>query len=79
MSKLKIPSSNQGTCSSFYNILEILLNFDPLDRFQPWKKVPSFILLDSGLTSLSAIFQSYREGVWTLQGAQCLLFRVLPH
>ena len=36
-------------------------------------------LFDSG-TSLSTIFQSYRDGVWIWQGAQCsLFFRVLPH
>ena len=27
----------------------------------------------SGLTSLSAIFQSYHDGVWLRQGAQCSL------
>ena len=30
-------------------------------------------LFDLGLTSLSAIFQSYRDGVWMWQGAQCSL------
>ena len=30
-------------------------------------------LFDLGLTSLSTIFQSYRDGVWMWQGAQCLL------
>ena len=28
---------------------------------------------DLGLTSLSTIFQSYRDGVWMWQGAQCSL------
>ena len=27
----------------------------------------------SGLTPLSTVFQSYRDGVWLLQGAQCSL------
>ena len=27
----------------------------------------------SGLTSLSTIFQSYHDGVWLRQGAQCSL------
>ena len=37
-------------------------------------------LFDLGLMSLSTIFQSYRDGVWMWQGAQCLYtFRVLPH
>ena len=30
-------------------------------------------LFDLGLTSLSTIFQSYRDGVWMWQGAQCSL------
>ena len=30
-------------------------------------------LFDLGLTSLSTIFQSYRDGVWIWQGAQCSL------
>ena len=32
-----------------------------------------FCLFDLGLTSLSTIFQSYRDGVWMWQGAQCSL------
>ena len=32
-----------------------------------------FCLIDLGLTSLSTIFQSYRDGVWMWQGAQCSL------
>ena len=35
---------------------------------------PRFVcLFDLGLTSLSTIFQSYRDGVWLWQGAQCSL------
>ena len=36
-------------------------------------KQKSFVLFDLGLTSLSTIFQSYRDGVWMWQGAQCSL------
>ena len=35
-------------------------------------------LFDLGLTSLSTIFQSYRDSVWMWQGAQCSLL-VLTH
>ena len=31
------------------------------------------VVVCSGLTSLSIIFQSYNDGVWLLQGAQCSL------
>ena len=33
----------------------------------------SVCLFDLGLTSLSTIFQSYRDGIWLWQGAQCSL------
>ena len=31
------------------------------------------VMVCSGLTSLSTIFQSYHDGVWLRQGAQCSL------
>ena len=31
------------------------------------------VCVNSGLTSLSTIFQSYHDGVWLRQGAQCSL------
>ena len=31
------------------------------------------VVVCSGLTSLSTIFQSYHDGVWLRQGAQCSL------
>ena len=37
------------------------------------------VVVCSGLTSLSTTFQSYHDGVWLRQGAQCSLFIVLPH
>ena len=42
------------------------------------RDISSINLLDeacvySGLTSLSTIFQSYHDGVWLRQGAQCSL------
>ena len=36
-------------------------------------KILFVCLFDLGLTSLSTIFQSYRDGVWIWQGAQCSL------
>ena len=35
--------------------------------------IPCVIVVFSGLTSLSTIFQSYHDGVWLRQGAQCSL------
>ena len=37
------------------------------------KTVPYLCLFYLSFTSLSAIFQSYRDGVWMWQGAQCSL------
>ena len=36
--------------------------------------------VSSGLTPLSTVFQSYHDGVWLLQGAQCgLVFPIFIH
>ena len=49
--------------------------YDENDQYN--EHILCVIVVDcSVLTSLSAIFQSYHDGVWLRQGAQCSLFCV---
>ena len=45
--------------------------FDENDQYNA--HIPCVVIVCSGLTSLSTIFQSYHDGVWLRQGAQCSL------
>ena len=47
--------------------------FESVDRLFQRKSINEQSLFDLGLTLLSTIFQSYRDGVWMWQGAQCSL------
>ena len=38
---------------------------------QIWKHVCEYVVVCSGLSSLLTIFQSYHDGFWLRQGAQC--------
>ena len=47
---------------------------DPIfiySRSLPFEENASLKCVYSGLTPLSTVFQSYHDGVWLLQGAQC--------
>ena len=44
-----------------------------------YKNYDEVVVVCSGLTSISTIFQSYHDGVWLRQEAECSLFIVLPH
>ena len=45
-----------------------------------WMLSPFFCLFVLfGLNVAFKIFQSYRDGVWVWQAAECSIFRVLPH
>ena len=49
-------------------------------QMRHFKRKPVFIVIVfSGLTSLSTIFQLYHDGVWLRQGVSVLTFIVLPH
>ena len=45
--------------------------YDENDQYNG--KIPCVVVICSGLTLLSTIFQSHHDGVWLQQGAQCSL------
>ena len=45
--------------------------FDENDQYNA--HIPCVVIVCSGLTSLSTIFQSYHDDIWLRQGAQCSL------
>ena len=58
---------DQTSVSGLYN------ENDQYDERIPSVVVVVVVVVCSGLTSLSTIFQSYHDGIWLRQGAQCSL------
>ena len=58
----------------YFLLFEVLFSNLSFYILISWHKLPYLVcLFDLGLTSLSTIFQSYCDGVWMWQGAQCSL------
>ena len=51
----------------------LLVLYSISQNVMTYKCVCMCVCVYSGLTSLSTIFQSYHDGVWLRQGAQCSL------
>ena len=47
--------------------------YDENDQYNEHIPCVVVVVVCSGLTSLSSLFQSYHDGVWLRQGAQCSL------
>ena len=79
--KTKIPKHqyNAGYGGTLYNAAWWFLFLYILNHLL-FEENASLKCVYSGLTPLSTVFQSYHEGVWLLQGAQCgLVVPILIH